>query len=779
MSADALPAKSPSSTLNGHPTTMLRLVPAIFFSSVGAVLFSLSIFRLLSFFIMPSMFFALLLVGFPIGAAWAARQREADVPRFRRMLTILQLVMVVSIFATLYGKHVDYMRANMLFGVDPVQLLIQVLVFALFYLPFFAAYGAAEYVGYLTGTNAFGQRMRPVYGLFLFGGAAAFGIAEVLQRPLGVPKLLVLAVAMISVSQLLLAGKTRQRRILEVVVVLVLGLALSVPGLDGAFMRIFKLPPNTPGTVAHRMANTPGFNVAFAEWGKFGYIEIIEKRVPQQDLNWYAGFYNDVGMWNTHARTPRGEENLQVDQLLPRDKIPFLFIPEENGRVALIGSGGGREILYSRLAGADRILAIEIEPAVVRGIKGPLREGFAGAYTRPPVESYVGEARGYFERHDEKFDLIMLMSVGGYPQLMLEPGNMIRTNRAFELFTQRLTDNGMLAISYDAHLDQEAVLLRQYYHTLRELGMESYGFSRKPGGFILLAFKETASEEQKAQWETAMQALTQPRPGPQPGSMLPAARRMSPGEMAMADFQPITDDRPFLAGNISNILSEDGIKSMFKVLAVLIVVAGLVLGILVSNPQQKISRGVSSTSLMCMGVLIGVNFMLMEHLCVLQMFRHLYVYYDSMIVSIIGFLMLTGLGSLLLAKRWIPHVVVVTLVIFAIWMWAAGEWGLAETMLLLVPGVLVTGAFFPIIFEEIPEGRLQLFGMDAVGSAIGAILAFFIPMLYGFKIFSLMAVGMFVVTSLSMIVFLSALRRGPTVAASPPSVADRSTEQAN
>ena len=48
---------------------MTRLVLAIFLSSVGAVLFSLSIFRLLQFFVMPSMFFALLLVGFPIGAA--------------------------------------------------------------------------------------------------------------------------------------------------------------------------------------------------------------------------------------------------------------------------------------------------------------------------------------------------------------------------------------------------------------------------------------------------------------------------------------------------------------------------------------------------------------------------------------------------------------------------------------------------------------------------------------------------------------------------------------
>ena len=194
---------------------MTRLVLAIFLSSVGAVLFSLSIFRLLQFFVMPSMFFALLLVGFPIGAAVAARWPRSDVARFARMLTVLKLVMLASIAATLLCKHVDYMRANLLFGIDPVQLFVQVLAFALIYLPFFAAYGAAEYVGYLAGTAAFSQRMRPVYGLFLFGGAAAFGLAEFLQRPLGVPRLLVIAVAAVLVSRFLLTDGARLRRGLD------------------------------------------------------------------------------------------------------------------------------------------------------------------------------------------------------------------------------------------------------------------------------------------------------------------------------------------------------------------------------------------------------------------------------------------------------------------------------------------------------------------------------------------------------------------------------------
>ena len=97
------------------------------------------------------------------------------------------------------------------------------------------------------------------------------------------------------------------------------------------------------------------------------------------------------------------------------------------------------------MAKASRVLALEIEPEVVEAIQGPLREQFKEVYTAPPVEAYVGEARSYLEASDEGFDLIMLMSVGGYPQLMLEPGNMIRTIEAFQIFIDHLTPTGIIA----------------------------------------------------------------------------------------------------------------------------------------------------------------------------------------------------------------------------------------------------------------------------------------------------------------------------------------------
>lgn len=738
------------------PVSMTRLSAAMFLSSVGAVLFSLSIFRMLSFFIMPSMFFALLLVGFPIGAALASRWGKADVRRFQRMLTILQAVMILSILATLFSKHADYMRANLLFGIDPRSLLVQILIFALIFLPFFAAYGAAEYVGYLAGTQAFGNRMRPVYGLFLFGGAAAFGLAALLQRPLGVPRLLLLAVMAVAVSWQLLANRVRWHRGLVLVALLSV---LCWPGFGRTFMDWFKISKVVDQSVAMAMTNVPDSEVVHSEWGRYAYIEIIRRRHADAVVEgkarksyhkneYYTGFYNDVGMWNVYSQQTYDRNKLH--DLTARDRVPFLFLPE-GGSVAIIGSGGGRDAISCRRAGAGKILALEIEPAVVEAIQGPLRDEFSEAYTKKPVSTHIGEARRYFKNTDERFDMLFIVSVGSYPQMMLEPGNMIRTTEAFRLFADRLTPNGVMVISYALTLDPDGVLLQQYNQTLRLQGMHTEAFfDIGMYEMVLFAFPPDVSAEQQAKWSAAL-AQFRDFPGMQP---------VSQQRLHLTDYRAITDDRPFMGGNISQMLSVGDIQWMFKRLAVLLGVVGVVLWVLLYRSMRRHPCPVPRAVLLALSVLVGANFLLLEHLCVIQLFRHLYAYYDCLVIGIVGFLTLTGIGSLLIPRRLIPAITVATLILAAIYgWWGSRAWPVAGGITMLVPTVLITGTFFPLIFELIPAGRLQLFSMDAVGAALGTILAFFIPMLFGLQAFTIVAVSMFLITGICMLVLLFYLRR--------------------
>ncbi|MBV9123612.1 MAG: hypothetical protein JO112_09660, partial [Planctomycetes bacterium] len=621
--------------------------------------------------------------------------------------------------------------------------------FALMYLPFFAAYGAAEYAGYLAGTQAFAQRMRPVYGLFLFGGAAAFALAAGLQQPLGVPRLLVAAVFLVGVARLLMSRRFRWYAGLELAVLA--GLACW-PGFDGVFMNGFKLGPNTQMSTASHRKKDQG-ETAYAGWGKYAYLEILHLQMGGRPS--YMGFYNDCNMWQFFPLI-FGEgspaDYWRSFRVPPRDRVPFWLLPKQHGSVALIGSGGGREVLECRLAGAERILALELEPGVVQAIQGPLAEDFDRVYSEPPVEVRTGDARGYLERHPEKFDLIMLMSVGSYPQLMLEPGNMIRTIEAFRLLVDHVAPGGSLVIGYDSYLDKEGVLLSQYNQTLRQLGLETYACNQgggRGGSYLLIAFRSDGTPEQNARRDRARVELAK-------------GAEFVPGEaLEVADFHPITDDRPYLAGNIRNVLSEDDLRIMGGKLGGVVVLVGLVLVVLLRHGLARHEGPVRQTVILGLGVLVGANFMLLEYLCVIHLFRYLFIYYDALILAMVAFLTVSGLGSFLVPARALVGTVAAALGFAALYWWGSADWGGLTAALLLVPLVLVTGLFFPVLFEQWPAGRLALFAMDAVGAAAGGLVAFFVPMLFGLRAYATVALTVFLLTGLAMLLFL--WRRAPRV----------------
>ena len=69
------------------------------------VAYLLCLFRLLSFFIMPSLFFHLLFIGFPIGAFLGARFFGVSVRDFSRSLLLLHGVMIASLALCLLCKR--------------------------------------------------------------------------------------------------------------------------------------------------------------------------------------------------------------------------------------------------------------------------------------------------------------------------------------------------------------------------------------------------------------------------------------------------------------------------------------------------------------------------------------------------------------------------------------------------------------------------------------------------------------------------------------------------
>jgi len=122
-----------------------------------------------------------------------------------------------------------------------------------------------------------------------------------------------------------------------------------------------------------------------------------------------------------------------------------------NGRVLVVGVGGGRDVLSAVLFGQRSVLGVEINQAIVETVNGRFGE-FSGHLDRLPQVRFVNdEARSYIARQQERFDMIQISLIdtwaataaGGF--VLTE--NSLYTAEAWTLFLDRLTPSGVLAVS--------------------------------------------------------------------------------------------------------------------------------------------------------------------------------------------------------------------------------------------------------------------------------------------------------------------------------------------
>jgi hypothetical protein len=134
-------------------------------------------------------------------------------------------------------------------------------------------------------------------------------------------------------------------------------------------------------------------------------------------------------------------------------------------KVAIIGTGGGRDVLAALAFGQPSITGIELNDAVIDAVNGEFGE-FTGHLDRQPGVRFVNdEARSYLARSDERFDIIQIAFIdtwaataaGAYA--LSENG--LYTVEGWDTFLDRLEPNGVLSVS-------------RFYSFLGEPPLEAY-----------------------------------------------------------------------------------------------------------------------------------------------------------------------------------------------------------------------------------------------------------------------------------------------------------------
>lgn len=460
-------------------------------------------------------------------------------------------------------------------------------------------------------------------------------------------------------------------------------------------------------------------------------------------------------------------------------------------RVAVIGAGGGRDVLTALASGSQEIVAVEINGLLIDLLQGDLRE-FAGLAGRGDVEWLHEDGRTFLAQPGEALDLIQMAlvdtSASTAAGALTLSENGLYTVEAWRLFLRRLGPEGLLSVSrwYQPELPAEAG--RTLALAVAALLAEGV---RQPADHVVMATGGAlatvlVSRAPFPEDELARLARTARRhgfgvlvaPGRVPGDPVLAAivAARSPAELDAAtrhpflELAPPTDERPFffnmlrpsawlraetwrgelgsgaLGGNKRATSTLGWILVIALALTLWVIVAPLVgAGLPPGLRARDFAAAASYFSL------IGLAFMLLEIGLVLRFSLVLGQPIYSLAVTLMSLILATGLGSLaserlaLGSRRVralslgmaaaIGAVVVVLPWVAALAMGRSLGLRMLAVLALTFPLGLVAGFFFPVGIRLLrcrsATADAWMWGLNGAFGVLGSILAVILSMAFG------------------------------------------------
>jgi hypothetical protein len=121
-------------------------------------------------------------------------------------------------------------------------------------------------------------------------------------------------------------------------------------------------------------------------------------------------------------------------------------------RALVIGPGGGRDLLTALVFGAERVDGVEINPIIADDVMRAEFRDFSGAlYDHPRVRIAVDDGRSFIRRSGERYDIIQASLVDTWAATAAGAytlsENSLYTTEAFTDYLDHLTNAGMLTIT--------------------------------------------------------------------------------------------------------------------------------------------------------------------------------------------------------------------------------------------------------------------------------------------------------------------------------------------
>jgi spermidine synthase len=384
-----------------------------------------------------------------------------------------------------------------------------------------------------------------------------------------------------------------------------------------------------------------------------------------------------------------------------------------HGDFAIIGPGGGVDVLRAVANGSQSVTGIEINPIIANDI---MRDHFADyafhLYEIPEVHMHVSDGRSFIRNSRDKYDVVQMTLVDTWAStaagaFALSENNLY-TVEAFREYFEHLKPDGMIAITrWEFAKPREALrVVAQAMEALHQLGVEdssqnfivvSDGSLDSDGKPVLVLAKKSpfTLEEQKAVLNHIegsdgnganlnLHVLYMPATGVLPGMAHPAFAKLILGQDPQAfsasypyNITPVRDNAPFFfftlkPGQVFSGSDEGGIDWKVNlgiaILGVVLIVsiAAVLLFLVLPLALSPDTRSGRSLRVLYF-IAIGLGYIMVE-IAFIQRFV-LFLGYPTYALTVVIFLMLlsSGAGSLV-SRKWFsePTRVVVALAFIVI-----------------------------------------------------------------------------------------------------------------
>ena len=587
------------------------------------------------------------------------------------------------------------------------------------------------------------RRIPRLYAADLSGGALACLAVVPLLNWLGGPNTILAAAVVMAAAGMVWAASSTARRVaggLVVAFVVLIAANHSSRLIDVVY--------------AKGMYRDPDW-VEFARWNALSRVEVDRQDegkaiVIDADASTYI-MNCDLAHWH--------DSEWERDLMSAPPALANVLRPR--GEFAIIGPGGGVDVLRAVANGSPSVTGIEINPIIADTImRGRYADYAQHLYERPEVHIHVTDGRSYLRSTPQQFDVVQMTLVDTWAStaagaFALSENNLY-TVEAFREYFQHLKPDGMIAITrWEFRQPREALrVVAVAMEALHRLGVANPGRNfivASQGAFdedgipVVVLAKKTAFT---AEEESAVQAHFDQYDDLHP-LYLPSEPVNQTGDNPFADLiasndpyrfaqsyaynvAPVTDNAPFFFFTLKagQILGQKGLRQaidwkvnlgVLVLILVLVISLAAVLGFLIL--PLAIQGGRQSPLPLLYFVAVGLGYILVE-IAFIQRFV-LFLGHPTYALTVVIFLLMlsSGAGSLL-SSRWLSRtelawmplaLVIIALVVHVFFLphvltaWVGLRFGFRLVMsgMLLAPLGFVMGMPFPTGLRALAAGPQQ------------------------------------------------------------------------